>query len=52
MKEDGFNSQKHIVTPMKHNPLVNPMPFNNQNPYMAEERSLTKKDPLITRTQS
>jgi hypothetical protein len=28
LKEDGSRSQKNI-SPLKHDPLVNPMPFNN-----------------------
>ena len=41
MKEEGYQSQK-FKSPLKHDPLVNPMPFNNQNPYMVESNSLTK----------
>lgn len=46
LKEDGYKSTKYLA-PLKHDPLINPMPFNNQNPYMIESRALTKKDPLI-----
>ena len=46
LKEDGFLNQK-TSDKMKHDPIVMPVPFNNQNPYMIESKALPKKDPLV-----
>jgi len=46
LKDEGLRSSKNM-SPLVHDPLVNPMPFNNQNPYMETSKALEKKDPLV-----
>ena len=46
LKEDGFGTVSKVI-PVQHDPFVNPMPFNNQNPYMIDNKALPKTDPLV-----